>query len=213
MSTLKLIVGLGNPGARYANNRHNIGFRAVELYAERHRIDFARTQFKARIGEGWIQQRREQPATDAGEPTDNPLATLLNPNRQKVLLVKPMSYMNNSGEPVAALANYYKVDAPDILVIHDDLDLPPGKIRLRPGGGAGGQNGVKSIMRLLGTPDFARLRIGIGRPPGRMKPADYVLQDFLREEAEIFAPLTDPICDAIDCWIFAGIDTAMNRFN
>jgi PTH1 family peptidyl-tRNA hydrolase len=210
MSTLKMIVGLGNPGPRYANNRHNIGFRAVELYAERHAIDFARTQSKARIGDGWVQKRLDsEPATSSG----NALDALLNPTRQKVLLVKPMTYMNNSGEAVAAVANFYKVEPPDILVIHDDLDLPPGTLRLRPGGGSGGQNGIRSIIRILGTPDFARLRIGIGRPPGRMNAADYVLQDFLREEVEIFAPLADTMCDAIDCWLFAGIDRAMNRFN
>lgn len=209
MSSLKMIVGLGNPGTRYANNRHNIGFRAVELYAERHRIEYARTQFKASVGDGWIQKSME--AAD-GTP-GGALSALLNAQRQKVLLAKPQTYMNNSGESVGALANFYKVDPSDILVVYDDLDLPPGKLRLRPGGSAGGQNGVRSIIRHLGTPDFPRLRIGIGRPPGRMKAADYVLQDFLREEAEIFGPLAPTLCDAMDCWLFQGIDTAMNSFN
>lgn len=209
MSTLKLIIGLGNPGRRYANNRHNIGFRAVELYAERHGIDFSRTQLKARVGDGWVQKAMET----TGNAPGGALRALLNAERQKVLLAKPQTYMNNSGDSVAALANFYKVEPTDILVVHDDLDLPPGKLRLRSGGGAGGQNGVKSIIRQLGTPDFPRLRIGIGRPPERMKAADYVLQDFLREEAEIFGPLAPTLGAAIDCWLFEGIDTAMNTFN
>jgi PTH1 family peptidyl-tRNA hydrolase len=210
MSNLKMIVGLGNPGSRYVNNRHNIGFRAVELYAERHNIDISRTQLKAQVGDGWVKKPMESSA--AAKP-GGALAALLNPDRQKVLLVKPQTYMNNSGEAVAALANFYKLEPQNILVLHDDLDLPPAKIRLRPGGGAGGQNGVRSIIRLLGTPDFPRLRIGIGRPPEPMRAADYVLQDFLRAEAERFAPLAKVIPDAVDCWLFEGIDAAMNKFN
>jgi PTH1 family peptidyl-tRNA hydrolase len=203
-SEARMIVGLGNPGPQYAGNRHNIGFQVVDLFAQRHRVEMPRMQFKARIGDGWISHR---PSFDAG----NPFGSL--PLRQKVLLVKPLTYMNNSGQSVASLANYYDIDPEAILVIHDDLDLEPGKIRLRPGGGSGGQNGIKSIIRLLGTHDFPRLRVGIGRPPGRMNPADYVLQNFSRDEEEIFAPLRPTAADAIECWLFEGLNAAMNRYN
>ncbi|MEZ4661257.1 MAG: aminoacyl-tRNA hydrolase [Caldilineaceae bacterium] len=220
MSSLKMIVGLGNPGPRYANNRHNIGFRAVELYAERHNLSFSRIQLKASVADGWVSEplalasAKTAPA-QAGSETKGILGGFFQQTtqRQKVLLVKPQTYMNASGDAVGALASYYSVEPADILVIHDDLDLAPGQLRLRPGGGSGGQNGVKSIIARLDTPDFPRFRIGIGRPPGRMKAADYVLQDFLKDEAALFAPLRDTICTAIDVWLFNGIDTAMNRFN
>ena len=209
-----MIVGLGNPGAQYQNNRHNIGFRALELYAEKQRIEVPRMQLKAKIGDGWIRKPQgAEAAAGSGSSGVSRLTALLNPVRQKVLLVKPMTYMNNSGEAVASLANYYKIEPEEILVIHDDLDLPTAKIRLRPGGGSGGQNGIKSITQKLGTPDYARMRIGIDRPPGKMKAAAYVLQDFLHKEAELFAPLNTTICQAIDTWLFEGIERAMNRFN
>ncbi len=215
-----MIVGLGNPGPQYQNNRHNIGFRALELYADKHRIDLSRMQFKAKVGDGWISKPPTVESTraignttvDAGG-SSRPSTSLDLPQRQKVLLVKPLTYMNNSGEAVAALAHFYKIEPEEILVIHDDLDLPPAKIRLRPGGGAGGQKGVKSITQKLGTPNYARLRIGIGRPPGRMQAASYVLQNFLPKEAELFVPLGSIVCQAIDSWLFDGIDHAMNRFN
>lgn len=208
MSNLKMVVGLGNPGPKYANNRHNIGFRAVELFGERHNIKFSKTEHKASTGSGWIKGPAEN---DAGML--DTLTSFFNRPEQKVLLVKPQTYMNNSGESVGALANFYKVDAEDILVVHDDLDLLPAKLRMRPGGGSGGQNGIKSIIRHVGTPDFPRLRIGIGRPPGQMKAATYVLQDFLQKEADLFMPVSETICDWIDYWLFHGVDSAMNKFN
>ena len=144
-----MVVELGNPGPKYQNNRHNIGFRTVELYAERYGINLSRLQMKAQTGDGWITKTVEQkvkpkpqkaPLTEAGEadPVDasdaeQPPTPEIVTIRQKVLLAKPLTYMNNSGEAVADLARYYKVDPKDLLVIHDDLDLPPGKIRLRPG--------------------------------------------------------------------------------
>jgi PTH1 family peptidyl-tRNA hydrolase len=192
MAILKIVVGLGNPGAKYAANRHNIGFQALERFARRHALALDKMQTKALIGQGWVQ---------SGEL------------RQKVLLAKPLTYMNASGEAVAALARFYQVEPIDLLVIHDDLDLDSGKLRLRPGGGSGGQNGVKSIIQQLGTQDFARLRVGIGRPPGRMDAADYVLQDFSTDEEEVFGPLRERICDAIESWLFEGIVTAMNKYN
>jgi peptidyl-tRNA hydrolase, PTH1 family len=200
MSSLKIIVGLGNPGPKYARNRHNIGFQCVDRLAARHQIDLPRIQFKARVGDGWLQRRA----------TPGQLASL---QRQKILLAKPLTYMNNSGEAVIPLAHYYQVAPEDILVIHDDLDLESGKLRLRPGGSSGGQNGIKSIARLLGTQEFPRAKVGIGRPPGRMDPAAYVLQDFSCEEEEAFGPLREKICDAVECWLFEGIEAAMNQFN
>ncbi len=189
---MKTVVGLGNPGPEYARNRHNIGFQAVDLLARRHGIALSRVQHKARLGDGWIQGSR---------------------TREKVLLVKPLTYMNNSGEAVGPLARYYDIDPSDMLVIVDDLDLAQGTLRLRPGGGSAGQKGMKSIIRHLGTEDFARLRVGIGRPPGRMAPADYVLQNFSAAEEEIFGPLREIIVDAVETWIFEGIEAAMNQYN
>ncbi len=187
-----MIIGLGNPGPTYAANRHNIGFQVVECFARRHTIALDRMQMKALTGQGrlWV---RDQST--------------------KVFLAKPLTYMNASGQAVAALVRFYQVEPNDLIVVHDDLDLESGRMRLRPGGSAGGQNGVKSIIQQLGSQEFARARIGVGRPPGRMDPADYVLQDFTAAEEEIFAPLRERACDALECWLFDGIDAAMNRFN
>jgi len=190
--SVKMIVGLGNPGPEYARNRHNIGFQCVELFARRHAIDLTRMQQRAIIGSGW-----------AGR----------GPMRQKVMLVKPLTYMNASGQAVGPLAKYYQVAPQDILVVHDDLDLASGMLRLRANGSAGGQNGVKSIIQHLGSQEFHRARIGIGRPPGRMDPADYVLQNFSDGEEDTFAPLRATVADALECWLFEGIDAAMNRYN
>ena len=206
MSTIKLIVGLGNPGPRYLYNRHNIGFQCVDLYAQRHNIEMSRMQNNARIGDGWVQKRTSVlDALSGGLPQVQ---------RQKVLLVKPLTYMNLSGEAVGALVRYYDVPLTEVMVIHDDLDLAPGTLRLRPGGGSGGQNGIKSLIQHLGAQEFARLGVGIGRPPGRMAPADYVLQNFSKDEEEnLFGPLRHEVLDALDCWIFQGMDAAMNQFN
>ena len=192
MSTLKMIIGLGNPGAQYTNNRHNIGFQTVELFAQRHKLDLSKFQMQARLGDGWVQRANQ---------------------RQKVLLVKPLTYMNNSGQAVGQLVRYYKVTPADLIVIHDDLDLEFGKLRVRASGSSGGQNGIKSIIDHLGSQDFARIRVGIGRPPGRMDPAAYVLQDFSKADEEIFGPLREKICDAVECWLFEGITPTMNKFN
>jgi peptidyl-tRNA hydrolase, PTH1 family len=192
MAKMKTIVGLGNPGPQYARNRHNIGFQVVELFAGRHGIDLPKMQHKARLGDGWVQKQGL---------------------REKVLLVKPLTFMNKSGEAVAPLARYYDIEPQDILVIVDDLDLVSGQLRLRPSGSSGGQNGLKSIIQHLGTQEFARLRVGIGRPPGRMDAADYVLQNFSQQEEEIFGPLRETIADAVEMWIFEGIEAAMNNYN
>lgn len=183
-----LIVGLGNPGARYARNRHNIGFQVVDLVAARHHLSFARGQGHAQVAQGAV----------AGH---------------KVLLAKPQSYMNSSGEPVRALLNFYKIERERLIVVYDDLDLPVGRLRLRPAGSAGGQNGVRSIIHCLGTDGFARLRIGIGRPPGRMDPAAYVLQDFTAEQEQEMALVRPEAADALEVWVREGMLAAMNRFN
>ncbi len=186
--TLKMVVGLGNPGREYARHRHNVGFQCLDLLAEAHGLSFDRRRRNALLALGHIESRR-------------------------VVLVKPMTFMNNAGVAVAAVARFYKIAPGDILVVYDDLDLPLGRIRLRPSGGSGGHNGMKSIIQHLGTQDFPRLRVGIGRPPGRMDPVDYVLQDFSPEQEEIMAQVRDRAVQAIECWLRDGIVEAMNTFN
>ncbi len=184
----KMIVGLGNPGPRYARNRHNVGFQIVDELAAKHGLSFEKRQFKALIASGVI-------------------------DGQRVLLVKPQTYMNLSGEAVQPLTHYYKIDLPDLMVVFDDMDLPLGVIRLRPFGGAGGHNGMKSIIQRLGSNRFPRLRVGIDRPSGRMDPAAYVLQDFSPEEEEIMVQVRDRAVRALETWLTEGIDAAMNTFN
>ena len=147
-----LIVGLGNPGLEYARNRHNVGFHCLDRLAQAHNLDIRRRKKRARVAKGTI----------AG---------------QQVVLAMPQTFMNESGRAVGPLTQFFQVELERLLVIYDDLDLPPGTIRIRPGGGSGGHKGMRSIIQYLGSQEFARLRIGIGRPPGRMDPADYVLQD------------------------------------
>lgn len=183
-----LIVGLGNPGPQYARHRHNVGFQVVDLLAVRHGLNFGRTQHRALVAQGAIAGRR-------------------------VLLAKPQTYMNESGRAVAPLARFYKVAPEEIMVVSDDLDLPQGAIRLRPQGGSGGHKGMHSIIAHLGTADFPRLRVGIGRPPGQMDPADYVLQDFRPEEEREMAIVRQEAADAIEVWLQEGLPAAMNRYN
>lgn len=190
--TMKLIVGLGNPGPQYAGNRHNIGFQCVELFARRHRIDLSKLQQRTMIGDGWVER---------------------NGQRQRVILAKPLTYMNVSGQAVNTLLRFYKIELSDLIVIHDDIDLAQGKLRLRLGGSSGGQNGIKSIIEQTGSPDFARAKVGVGRPPGKMDPAAFVLQNFTVAEEEIFGPLREKVSDALVCWLFDGLETAMNRYN
>ena len=193
MPDLKMIVGLGNPGRQYAAHRHNIGFQCVDLLARRHGIAVDKLQSDAFTGQGWLAR--------AGE-------------RRKLLLVKPQTYMNLSGRAVGQLLRFYQVDLTNLLVIHDDLDLDPGRIRLRPGGSSGGQNGVKSLIEHLGTQEFGRLRVGVGRPPGRMDPAAYVLQPFSpAEEQDVMGATREWAADAAELWLFEGMAAAMNRFN
>lgn len=207
MSAIKLIVGLGNPGKQYERNRHNVGFQCVDLLAQRHGLRFDIAKGKAKVALGIIQL----PAAAGDEPAAP--AALPLPQVQRVLLAKPQTFMNLAGQSVAALVRFYKVAPADLLVIFDDLDLPPGKLRLRAAGGSGGHNGMKSIIQELGTDQFPRLRIGIGRPPGQMDPADYVLQDFSPAEEEVMAQVREQAVAACEHWLAYGIVAAMNAFN
>jgi len=183
-----LIVGLGNPGREYVSNRHNIGYRIAERLAAAHEWRFTRKQNDA-------------------------LVTLGTLDGARVIIAKPQTFMNLSGRAVQPLAKFYQVPLDRILVIFDDLDLPFGAIRLREQGGAGGHNGMKSIIDRLGSGDFPRLRVGIGRPPGRMNPAAFVLRDFDADEAAALDDILDRAVSAIEAFIGGGIRVAMNRFN
>jgi PTH1 family peptidyl-tRNA hydrolase len=183
-----LVVGLGNPGAQYQDNRHNIGFMVADQLARRGRASAAREKFGAAISE----------VTLAG---------------QRVLLCKPMEFMNVSGQAVARVAGFWKVGLADTIVVHDELDLPYERLKLGTGGGPGGHNGIRSIISALGDPGFARVRIGIGRPaPGR-DPADYVLSNFSRAEAAGLPDLVASAADAVEAIVGDGLTAAMNRFN
>lgn len=183
-----LVAGLGNPAVRYARNRHNVGFQILDILAGRHGLRFERSQQQALVAAGLIA-------------------------RQRVLLAKPQTYMNESGRAVGALVRFYKLPLEQLLVVYDDLDLPQGTIRLRPGGGPGGQGGMRSIIAHLGTEAFPRLRVGIGRPPGRMDPAAYVLQDFGAEEESQLKIVREEAADAVELWLRDGLAPAMNRYN
>jgi len=184
----KLIVGLGNPGREYAKNRHNVGYQIVDLLARSHGLSFDKRQGKARLALGSI-----------GE--------------QRVILVKPRTFMNESGPPVARVAHYYRVELSDMLVIFDDLDLPVGRLRLRPHGGTGGHRGMASIIKQLGSNEFPRLRVGIDRPPGRMDPAAYVLQNFSTAQQEFMVEVRERAAAAAEYWLRDGSEAAMNEFN
>jgi PTH1 family peptidyl-tRNA hydrolase len=183
-----LIVGLGNPGRKYAGNRHNAGFQVVERLAAANDLRFDRRRNRAYMAHGYIEGVR-------------------------VALVKPQTYMNLSGEAVGGLARFFKVRSEQVLVIFDDLDLPLGSLRLRLNGGAGGHKGMTNIIAHLNTRDFPRMRIGIGRPPGRMPPEAYVLQDFKDDEKLIMAHTYQQAVEATHVALCDGFETAMNRFN
>ena len=183
-----LIVGLGNPGLAYRHNRHNVGFMVADALADKLEIPLKRVKFKAQIGNGKL--------------GDIP-----------IIIAKPLTFMNNSGEAVAPLVRYFKVPLERLLVIHDDMDLPLGTLRMRPSGGSAGHNGMLSIFDKLGTNAIPRLRVGIGRPPGRMDPADYVLQDFSRSEEELLNMVITQACEAALAFITTGLEKAMNTYN
>jgi PTH1 family peptidyl-tRNA hydrolase len=182
-----LIAGLGNPGREFKGNRHNIGFMVVDRLAEKYGIRLGRVQQKAITGEGRIKER-------------------------PVILVKPQTFMNRSGDSVGPLANYYKVALEHVLVVYDEIDLPFGTLRLRSKGGSGGHNGMRSIIQHLGQ-DFPRLRLGVGRPSGRMPPAAHVLRDFDKDEQPILIELLDLVVEAVETFLIEGVDLAMTRHN
>jgi PTH1 family peptidyl-tRNA hydrolase len=171
-----LVVGLGNPGREYAGHRHNVGFRVADLLASRMGARFGRhKRAHADVAEGRL---------GYGGP--------------RVVLAKPLTFMNLSGAPVAALAQFYKVPVDNVLAVHDELDLPYGQVRAKRGGGEGGHNGLRSMSKSLGTKEYARVRFGIGRPPGRQDPADYVLSDFGAAERKELEFLVDRAADVAE---------------
>src|SRR5512140_2250967 len=183
-----LIVGLGNPGREYTQTRHNIGFMLVDRLTVRLNARGMKVQSKAIV----ITAQHEG---------------------QKLILAKPQTFMNLSGQSVQGLVRFYKLPLEHVLIAHDDLDLPFCTIRMRPGGGAGGQKGVKSTIDQLGTPEFARLRLGIDRPPGRVDAAAYVLQEFSQKELLAVSETLDRAADAALTWMMEGLNAAMNKFN
>lgn len=182
-----LIAGLGNPGARYARSRHNVGFIIVDRLARSHDLQFSRKRFNAEIAEGQVGGRR-------------------------VILAKPQTFMNASGDAVGKLYAFYKIAPSDLLVVYDDLDLPLGKLRLRADGSSGGHHGMESIIARIGTSEFPRLRVGIGRPNPDAD-IDHVLGSFEPEERAVMEETWTRAVDAIDVWLTAGIARAMNEFN
>jgi PTH1 family peptidyl-tRNA hydrolase len=183
-----LIVGLGNPGREYRSNRHNVGFMLLDSLAEGLGVSFSRVESRA-------------------------LVTKAEHLGNRLILVKPQTYMNLSGQAVSSLLRFYKVPLERLLVVYDDVDLPLGTLRLRPGGGSAGHKGVQSIIEKLGTQEFPRLRAGVSRPPGRMEAADYVLQDFSKDESELLREVLSRAAQAVLTFVSEGIVVAMNQFN
>jgi len=184
---MRMIVGLGNPGAAYKGTRHNVGFETVDLLAARYGVEVKRRKFGALAGE-------------------------FSAGCGKVLVMKPQQYMNRSGQAVATAAGFYKLSPSDLMVVTDDLALPPGRIRLRASGSAGGHNGLKDIIGRLGTEDFGRLRVGIGGP-GVVNTKDYVLSRPAEEELEAMNGAVGAAVEALVCWLEEGIDAAMRKYN
>ncbi|MEQ8201799.1 MAG: aminoacyl-tRNA hydrolase [Syntrophomonadaceae bacterium] len=184
---MKVVVGLGNPGPEYRDTRHNIGFRVLEQLAARHRVQRQESKYDAIIGE--IRIRGE-----------------------KVLLVKPLTYMNLSGRSVQPLVHWHKLDLADLMVIYDDMDLPAGALRIRASGGSGGHKGMKSIIERLNTELFPRIRIGIGRP-AQGDAADWVLSRLSGTERELIQATVNKAADAVETWITSGLTEAMNAYN
>jgi peptidyl-tRNA hydrolase, PTH1 family len=189
MSELYLIVGLGNPGKEYTSTRHNVGWRVLDELARRHSLTFDKKEKKSVTATGVIAGKR-------------------------VILAKPQTYMNLSGEAVRALVDFYKIDTEQLLTISDDLDLPLGTLRLRKSGSAGGQGGLKSIIQHLGSnQNFNRVRFGIGRPPGKMAVKDYVLGGFKGDDAVLVEEVITRAANAVETWVTEGIDLAMTKHN
>lgn len=186
-----LVVGLGNPGREYARNRHNVGFMVADLLAGRLAVRLSRhRRAAAESAEGRL---------GLGGP--------------KLVLAKPLTYMNLSGGPVAALAKFYKVPVEQIVTVHDELDIDYGRLRVKQGGGEGGHNGLRSMSRSLGSKEYLRVRFGIGRPPGRQDPADYVLSDFSTTERKELDFLVDRAADLVEAVVVRGLEWAQNAYH
>ncbi|MGI6588133.1 MAG: aminoacyl-tRNA hydrolase [Peptococcia bacterium] len=185
---MKMIVGLGNPGTRYEKSRHNIGFMVLDAFALSHKLKINKKKCRSLLGQGYI-------------------------GNEKVLLVKPQTYMNKSGEAVWEILNYYGEGIEDLLIIHDDLDLALGRLRFKRNGGSGGHNGLKSITKMLNSPEYDRLKVGIGRPPEFMPTEAYVLSSFLEKEREVLSEIIKGSLKGLETWCCKGIDEAMNKFN
>lgn len=188
MTDTFLIIGLGNPGREYRGNRHNIGFMLLDRLSGKLNTHFSRMQSKALIASAVYLEN-------------------------KVILAKPQTFMNLSGQAVQGLVHFYKLPLDNLLIAHDDIDLPIGTIRIRPDGSSAGQKGMTSTIERLGTNEFPRLRMGIGRPPGQMQAPDYVLQDFPDSELVIIAEMLDRAVEAVLLWMTDGLDMAMNKYN
>ncbi|MDN5796761.1 MAG: aminoacyl-tRNA hydrolase [Intrasporangium sp.] len=195
-----LVVGLGNPGPRYAGNRHNVGAMvAAELVARHgggslkaHKTRASVCELRLGVASGGVQQ---------------------SPQGQRAVVAVPSSYMNESGGPVSALLRFYSVDLGRLIVVHDELDIPAGTIRLKRGGGEGGHNGLRSVSKSLGTKDYLRVRVGIGRPPGRMDAADYVLRDFSAAERKELPLVVGDAADAVESLVAVGLVDSQQRFH
>lgn len=185
---VKVIVGLGNPGKKYEPTKHNVGFWAVDQLSDRWNVPFQKEKWHSQVAEGMVQ----------GE---------------KVILLKPLTYMNLSGEAVGAVVRFFQLEWEDLLVIYDDMDIPLGQLRLRQKGSAGGHNGIKSIIEHLGTKQFNRIKIGIDRPPARMSVVDHVLSPFSEDDHVLAADAAINAAKATESWLTDGFLIAMNKFN
>lgn len=185
---MNLIVGLGNPGANYEGTRHNAGCQAVEVIATRWRLPLQDTLSYAKMGRGEVKGAM-------------------------VMLAYPNTYMNHSGDAIAPMLARFRLQVSGLLVVYDDMDLPLGTLRMRRQGGTGGHKGMGSIVAALGTQDFSRLRVGIGRPPAGLEEVGYLLSPFTPEEKEILVKVYRQVAEAAECWLLEGIEVAMNRFN
>lgn len=186
-----LVVGLGNPGREYAGNRHNVGFMVADLLA-------------SRVGGKFGRAKRAQAEGAEGR---------LGLGGPKLILLKPLTFMNLSGAPVVALAQFFKVPVAHVIAVHDELDVPFGQIRAKLGGGEGGHNGLRSMSKSLGSKDYARVRFGVGRPPGRQDPADYVLSDFSAAERKELDFLVDRAADVVEAVVLEGVEWAQNKYH
>jgi len=184
---VKFIVGLGNPGVRYQWTRHNIGFLVVDRLANNHHILISTKRFQTRYGTGWI-------------------------DSHKVILAKPMTFMNQSGESVKKAVHFFHADMGDLIVIHDDLDLPFGRLRFKRRGGDGGHQGIRSIIERMGGNNFLRLKVGIGRPPRGMEPAEYVLSSFDEAQQLYLNGILNQVAEVLVVMLSEGVERAMNRY-